>query len=58
MLKQKLRAAERFRFYLRRSKSAGLPAAGHVTWAYPKGKGASVIMTARFLIYQQQDDFR
>ncbi|AHK00090.1 hypothetical protein X971_0190 [Agrobacterium tumefaciens LBA4213 (Ach5)] len=40
------------------AESAGLPAASHVTWVYKKGKGASVIMTARFLIYQQQDDFR
>lgn len=40
------------------AESAGLPAAGHVTWAYQRGKGANVIMVARFLIYQQQDDFR
>jgi hypothetical protein len=52
------KTAHTFRHPALVAESAGLPAAGHVTWAYPKGKGASVIMTARFLIYQQQDDFR
>lgn len=40
------------------AESAGLPVTGHVTWSMQRGKGSNVIMVARFLIYQQQDDFR